>query len=399
MYDEGRMARIKELMAKHKKPKSYIPSYHGVIDTRPASGMVGQNCDGYIQDQSGKLVRIANDVTTSDWVGPGSYDPIIPSNAKKIRISSNSNRLKVKLFNKTPAPGKYTPVYKDTRIHHSLSGSDPMPLPDPPMGGNMEHPSWLPKEPVKISQALQMMHPNTTFKTELSSHQFSSNSNREIFSTKFISPSPVIHSKQKSLVEFDDSVPSPAFVDKVDRFKPLQTYGPAPTTYTLPEIFGDAPGKRIMMPIEVKRKPENPTPDATTYATEIIQKVKTDHKSPQFLSKKDRFDSSFNSNPSPDAYTIRRNTAALAPKHTIRIRTSLPSQSWDYTPAREAPGVGQYSPLFSSDTTRPRMGYISQIGRRTYERKEDRPLAFRTTHSSLLQKSFNARYTGLMPNF
>lgn len=422
MLDAPSMARLKQLMSKYKKSKSSLAG-----DTRPVSGMVGQSCEGYIQDENGKLIRIAY-TENDDKIGPGTYDPIYHEQKRKlpIKIQDSSHQTFKEAANRLPSPGKYMPLNNDTRILHSIArrtvsrssqskhGSD---------GPTITHPSWLPKSKLIIddkgnTKNVRLSHPSLVFNTQLSTFQFSSNTRRNIFPKKFISPSPVLHAKQSPPVEFDPNSNSPAFADKTERFKVENQSTPSPTTYTISDTFGQAQTKILKSPnendsihkftgscfddhnnfvkINDKNNPYQPTPDPAMYAGPVIQEINNSHPSPQFEDKVERFKKITSDTPPPDFYNANIN-AIIPPQHKIRNRSSLPSESWCNTHASDAPPVGFYSPKFI--ISQPKSGYISSIGRKDFEPKEDRPLAFRTMHSSFLKKSYNVNYMNAVYNY
>ena len=382
MYDESRMARIKQLMARHSRPKA--SSY---VDTRPASGMVGQKCSGYVEDASGRLVMLQEDQVTEDYVGPGSYDPNFPANGKSVKISNNVQRIGLLQPNQAPAPGSYSPKAPDTRIQHLITSSEPLPDPKPWLSLNEEHKSWLPKDNTNVSC---LHHPRLQARNAMTTHQFVSTTTRELFPCNYVSPGPVKYANQRPPLDFSDASPSPAFNDKIDRFKPLLTFGPSPATYNLPNEFGNAQTKVIQPPMKIKKKEYKQDPDPTTYAEPVIKVKQWKQKSPGFQSKMDRVLYNTNSNPAPDQYNINRKFTDSSNLRKIGKKCYTPGTCWYYLPSKEMPGVGSYSPERNSY---PKSGYISTIGHRPlFGKAEDRPLEYRTTHSSLLKKSFNSHY-------
>lgn len=423
MLDAPSMARLKQLMAKYNKSK------RSTIDTRPISGMVGQPCEGYVQDENGKLIRIAY-AENNEQIGPGSYDLINHEQKSKlpIKIQDSSHQTFKETTNRVPSPGKYMPSDINTRIPHLIPrgtvsrSSQPKHVVE---GPTITHPSWLPKSSLIIdakgnTKNFRLSHPNFDFRTQLSTFQFSSNTHRNIFPSKFLSPSPVLHAKQAPPIEFDPNSNSPAFADKTDRFKDKIQSTPSPTTYTISDSFGKAPTKILTslpdekdslhkitgscfddynsyVKVNDKNNPYQPAPDPTTYAGPVIQSVDTTHNSPQFMDKIERFKKISSDTPPPAFYNVNQNTAIIAPKHKIQNRSSLPSESWCNNYTSDNPPVGTYNPKFNKSL--PKSGYISSIGRRDPKQKEDYPLAFRTTHSSLLKKSYNANYMNAEYNY
>lgn len=423
MLDAPSMARLKQLIKKYKKPRSSFD-----VDTRPVSGMVGQKCEGFIQNENGGLIRIAYEKNNDEQIGPGSYDPIYQSdkNIHSIRIQDKHN-LQSKP-DRTPSPGKYIPSYPNTRILHSIAYSS-MPHTHQSKyegeGPVITHPSWVPNHLTgatakKNIKKLRLSHPSYQFRSDLSTFQFSSNTRRNIFPKQFISPSPVLHAKQRPPVEFDPNFNSPVFADKTDRFKTSNLDTPSPAAYNISDTFGKAPTK-ILTPqsqiskndkdinklsdgcfinqsnyikISDKNHPYQPSPDPAMYAGPVIQTIDASHHSPQFEDKIERFKILTSDTPSPTLYNTDKN-ANIAPQHKIRNRSSLPTDSW--CTSSDSPPVGSYNPKFERLPVK--SGYISSIGRRSLDIKEDHPLAFRTMHSSLLKKSYNANYMNVDYNY
>ncbi|KAK8891782.1 hypothetical protein M9Y10_029002 [Tritrichomonas musculus] len=410
MCDANRMQRLKELMLKYGKQKKRSKS---VIDTRPASGMVGQkNCEGYMPDESGRLIRIENDVV-SDNLGPGSYDPIMPTLTRKVRISSAS-RMSLENRNVKPGPCDYfhpqvkknKKTMKDILInyhktdlitHQEYSTFTP---PQTPVAYS-DQPKWASSNSSLDDAELYRKFPiyikgkyKYKFKTDLTSKEFESGSTRELWPKMMKTPSPTSHAPQKEEVYFENSK-SPAFADQAERFSISGSLTPCSTAYTMPEVFGKHNSKKIYPPVESKRPPPQPTPDAATYAPDIINRPNTTHQTPVFLTKKDRFEDNSYQTPSCTKYNLTRETLKNVPKVKIRSKIQRPLSEWDVIPQSYSPAVGSYSP---DQGLKPKNGYISSTGRKTYDVKADRPLAFNTQHSSFIRKSFNARYANVGQN-
>lgn len=404
MCDFNRMQRLKELMVKYGKPKKRSKS---VIDTRPASGMVGQkNCEGYMPDESGRLIRIENDIISDD-LGPGFYDPQFPTSLRKVRIS-NGKRMDLENRNVKPGPCDYfnpqitkrNKTIKDVLINYHKSD----------LMSHQEYSSFTPPQtPVAYSDQkvwasnskinTDLLHRKFPmknqdeffkfkFKTDLTTKEFESESTRELWPKRMMTPSPTAHAPQKKEVFFENQQ-SPAFNDQVDRFQEVKSSTPSSTTYTMPEVFGKCNSKKFYPPFESKRPPLPPTPDAATYAPDIINRPNTSHQTPVFLNKDERFKEVVNQTPACTKYNVSKDTLRNTPKVKIRPKIQQPIYEWDNIPQKFSPAVGSYTP---DQGFKPKNGYISSIGRKTYESKVDRPLAFKTQHSSMIRKSFNSHY-------
>ena len=389
MYDASRMARLKELIVKYGHNKK---ANNTIIDTRPASGMVGQrNCEGYIVDASGGFIRVESEPSTSEVVGPGSYDPHIPTTGKSVLIP-RSGRSPLESRSRTPGPGRYNHEMEDTKIPHILQSSPPLPLPNTPLGYNLEHPSWLPRP---VSRVPQAVHPETQFKKEICTHEFSSASDRELWPKKMRTPSPAAHAHQTPPVVYDEErFESPEFKSRFERFKNNQYDTPSPCQYTIPDQFAKSPSKKIMPPSKFKRPPPQPTPDATTYAPPIINKPDARRRSPQFIDRKGRFVDNRAQTPCCTKYYVDKGPLSHVNKRSIGKKIKRSCADWDVIPQSFTPGVGSYSP---EQDSRPKSGYISTVGRKPFQPPPDRPLAFRTQHSSFIQTSYNSHYSNVKP--
>lgn len=390
------MQRIKELMVKYGKPKKKSNSE---IDIRPASGMVGQkNCEGYFPDASGKLVRIENDNDTFDYVGPGTYDPIMPTSLKKVRISNNTSRYQLENTNVRPGPCDYCHQPKETKMLHSLTKKAKERPVSPPLSGTLDHQRWT-KDPPADKELPYNKYPlyKGKFKTDLQTKEFMSESTRNLWPKRMITPSPTSHAPQKKPVEYTrDCDQSSCFRSETERFTVLGQNSPSPTDYVIPDLFGKKPSKKFFPPPQNKRPPPEPTPDGATYAPPIINKPNTTRQTPEFRTTMKRFEQKVNDVPPCTKYDIIDNTNKDIYKVSIRPKLQRPDQEWTRTPQWDSPAVGSYN---THCEEKPRHGYISTIGHRPYATQPDHPLAFRTQHSSLMKRSYNSHYAKLTSNY
>jgi hypothetical protein len=174
-----------------------------------------------------------------------------------------------------------------------------------------------------------------------------------------------------------------------DRFAENIDYPPPSTAYYIPETLGSSNAKLIYPPAMVRHAPPEITPDGAQYAAPVVQPPVTGYSSSQFQTTRDRFEDTSFRTPAPSDYTISRDITEGTHKFEIRCRHPDPAHEWDNIPQRETPGPAQYD---IQPKERIKSGRIANTGHHAYDEIEDRPLAFRTPHSSMLRKSFNAHY-------
>lgn len=384
MYDPDRMKRIQNILDNHTKRKATSALNP---DPRPPSAMVGQyNCEGYIPDNQGNLVRVIAEVTDDDWVGPGSYDPTMPTAlTKNVKISNNSRRTDLCNYSVKPGPCDYIKKPKDTKMHHRLHYLSPPPTPPAPLGGSLEHPDWVKYPPTSFPHA---RYPETQFNGDIHTPQFMSGTHRELFPIRFITPSPTSHAPQPQPPIYTEEDENTVFKSKAERFEIKGPFTPASTTYTLPDDFGKSQTKLIKKPITIKKAPPPEYPEPTQYAPEsIINPPNLKVKDYAFRTKTERFADPKFVTPSPVDYETEKDPPAR--NNWIHPKLPRPGSEWDDIPTKYTPPAGQYeTPVKWCQKD----GYISTIGHNPYDIPEERPLAFRTQHSTLIRKSFNARY-------
>jgi hypothetical protein len=179
-----------------------------------------------------------------------------------------------------------------------------------------------------------------------------------------------------------------------DRFAINGPFPPPCTAYDIPDTFGDSNTKLIYPAAHVRHPPPEITPDGAQYAAPIVHYPDTSHQNTQFMTRRDRFEDLSFKTPSPADFRLSRDITKGTHKMSVHIRASCPATEWDNIPQKETPAAGTYLAL---PPERIRAGYISVVGHNPYDEKDDRPLAFRTPHSSLLKKSFNSHYFKPLP--
>lgn len=387
MYDVQRVQQLKAIMDRHRPPKK-----SDAIDVRPTSGMVGQACEGFVPDAgTERLFRVAVEASLPDDLGPGSYEQSMPTPLRCATIHHHDRDMDLANHSVKPGPCHYPRQPSSTRLAHDLTPSPPSPIADPPLGGSiLVHASWLPPPPAPPPRA---KHPEAKFKTSINTPNFADSTSRDLWQIKFRAPSPVVHAPQTAFGPPGGEESSIAFRSRIERFDIPGPFTPPATAYTLPARFGDAPSALMHKPSSAEPRELPVLPDGAQYAAEVVRTPDTRHRSPQFLTKDDRFaDPSFHS-PGPAAYALARGITLNKQKGKIRTKPKNKVQEWDNIPQRDSPAVGHYEmrPLANA-----RAGYISTIGHGQFAPKQpDRPLAFQTKHASLIRKSHNARYRAM----
>ena len=408
--------RIKEIIKKHNKMAKSKN-----IFARPASGMVGQDCEGYIPDESGGVIKVQRERSGMEYIGPGTYSPKIMKNKPHFtKMSPNCLRTNFIHTYSRSGPSDNTTTPNSTKISHMFKPTDPYPVGETPKSGELSHQPWYPEE----SQS------------EISTSMFKSSIERELWPPSPFTPSPVAHCPGVvNIVEYNENTQSSAFLSHSERFKDIFKVSdtPSPTTYTLPEEIGKAP-TAVIYPREIpskfgnyaklygkkhlKEKPKfktederdifSPiksrnsliTPSPFDYAPEsIISRPNTSNKFPNFDTRRERFISESEKSPGPAFYDNNKSSFSneldsnsMRKNHRIRSRLDSKRETWDYLPSRETPNM-KGNP--EAKMPKPKGGYISTIGHQPLQNSSDHPLAFRTLHSDFIKKSFNARYLNL----
>ncbi|KAH0789198.1 hypothetical protein GPJ56_006868 [Histomonas meleagridis] len=346
--------------------------------------MIGQECNGYIPDSSGRLIRVLSEKKTDDFIGPGCYNPEIPHSSRSIKIPNNRKRDSFINDQHTPSPCSYVHTSKSTKIPHMIKTSPPYPDSPAPLGISLAHEPWAKTQTRRFPYE---RFPRAKYKKEVFTRQFESNSKRDVFRQPYRSPGPASHSLQPDPIQKSTSSNS-AFKSKSDRFKESDSKTPSPAEYYIPDEFGHSQTKIITSPPTlILRKPKEvfETPSPGAYTPDIIH-VPKGKRNRVFISKDERFTDDNFKTPSPDQYNIQSNDAQNS--LSIHKRCNRCGYEWSYVPQKETPAVGSYN----IRNEKIKDGYISTIGHDPYEKKEDRPMAFRTNHKSFIKKSYNARY-------
>ena len=172
----------------------------------PVSGNFGQNCVGYLQGENGKLYRIITE-ETEDNPGPGSYDPIYPTDKTVKRTISTSSKRDSYLSPTAlyPGPGAYT-ISKQKKIMHQIQKSKDDKPPPPILSGNLTHKAWYEE---KKSHIPKNRFPLIPFKPKTTSGPFSSTVARDLFSIKNNSdePTPVYIVKPPEIIHDERIIP------------------------------------------------------------------------------------------------------------------------------------------------------------------------------------------------
>lgn len=387
MYQPERYERLQQIINKYKKKTKTSLSEKTI--TR---GGFTTKTSSYVEQPDGAVIHVIEEQPDS-YVGPGYYNPLITETSNVKYTIPKGPRPGVVAKNENPGPAKYTKEPSSTRVPHKLFPSKPYPLDPTPISGDLTHPDWIPKAPTTFPSG---RYPKAVFKDDLITSEFSSQTTREIFNEVHYGPSPTKYdtiTEPIGGVEKSDET-DPIFKSRTERFPDDKRNIPAPDSYTIPDEFGKANTKQFKPPNEkiavLSRllKEQKFTPDQIQYQPEIINKPNTKHKSAFFASKVPRDIPDREIKPPVGAYDINRDSKI--PQVDIRPRVKMNGREWDEIPQKSNPSCADYN----VPPPKPNKGgYISKLGHNAYGApKPDRPLAFRTQHSSFIQKSYNARY-------
>lgn len=386
MFSIDRINRLQEIIDRHSKRLKSSSS-----EKKFTSGGLGTNNLGYLPQEDGSIIHIV-ETTLKDHLGPGLYDPKIPGKSISYTIS-HSKRPKLMSRDITPSPCDYSTEQKNTKIMHKLQSRRPLPADPAPLGGELQHPDWKPKQ---HSVILTSRNPLFQYKDDMSSKEFSSTVERKLFPEPKRIPCPtkyaVVTDGVGDIERQDEG--DAIFKCKVDRFEEPKSYGPAPDTYYIKSDFGESNTKIIVEPNENIEKlseilrSREVRPSVGTYLPEILNKPNTKRKSSFFASKTERNPFPTHISPSPDKYSVIRRDSSTSV--CIRPKVVISGKEWHRTGFADTPSCTQYD---IPQPKRSKGGYISSLGHRTKEKKQtDYPLAFRTQHSSFIKKSYNIRY-------
>ena len=416
MDNVAKMARIKAIL--HNSKLSHEP-----YNARPASEMVGQNCIGYYPTSGGKLIRIAQEVTGPEFVGPGSYDPKLLTHSRSSTIPRSDRNMALSQTHYRAGPGDYMVVPPQTHLTHKLRLSDPPKPRSPPKSGELGHTSWTDtKKQIKpLFHSVQRTTPafresQTFIDNHKENHETKSYDSylydndyddsddfqgRPIWKPPPRGPDPTSHALQPQLLSYESCDKTFQFLSKISRFQEPKSEGPTSTTYTIPSLFGSGPSTIIhpaYVPLGRKRNSTETNENSLSLNDSDIKErefnfQKKDSINGITIPHSQRFEEKITNDPGPATYSIQNHAK---PKQTLLLTsTTTKNNNWDYLPALETPDAGSYQkPIINPPK---KGGYISKIGHNAYQSMPDHPLAFRTQHSSLIKKSYNSHYFPSLP--
>ncbi|EAX98367.1 hypothetical protein TVAG_357360 [Trichomonas vaginalis G3] len=387
LYTIDELNKMQKYIDKHPPAVKYV--YEGAT-----GGVLSSNCTGFIPQPDGSIIRLDKKYPEGT-PGPGAYDPQKPSFLRET-LKYVKPTAEKKDDKGTPSSADYTHIPKETKIYHKLNPTDPYPLDPTPLHGDLTHPDWTPK---KSNQFPKNRFPNHQFRTSNESNVFFSDVPRKLFSDPPRVPAPdkyaVITDGIGDIQKLDKS--SVPFVSGFERFKDPPSKSPSPDTYTLPDEFGNSrsmtmvqDNPKISKLSEVLRSLDK-RPDALEYSTPIINKPNTKHGDSFFLSKTERMSEPTFLPPPSTKYDIDRHPHAS--NISIRSKEHRHGGNWYDTSLGSSPSSTKYT--ISRDISN-KGGYISTIGHRPYTYQPERPLAFRSLHSSLVKGSFNSHYRSML---
>lgn len=358
-------------------------------DSRPATGMVGQKCLGYVTDEYGTLIRIAPSEKDPDAIGPGTYNPEKPSTFRKnIKISSNNDRSTWSRLGTKPGPASYHIQENSTKIPHRLDSRAKDREVEPFLSGNLAHTSWISK---RTSPIPKRRFPQVKFRKGHQSPAFASKQSRELFkmpNDEQPEPQPVPY-KEPEVSDVSYSI----FKREIPRFAESSTPTPSPCHYSLPNDLFSGPAYSLepimadFLRHEHWRKKDDVVPGPGYYNTEEKKPKKPEN--PVFASKIPREVKREEWVPPPGSYEVDIETDDKIAM-SIKKRITRKDTDWTRTTVTDAPDPGNYE---VKNRGKVKGGVMNTSGNRNYWPKtEDHKLAFSTPHSSLIKRTYNSKY-------
>jgi hypothetical protein len=384
MPPKGRAAFLRALF--------YQSSQISPPDNRPVSGMVGQKTIAFLIDPWGKKIRFVRREAGPDDVGPANYDPEKPDTfTKDLKISPNSRRFE---FMRPPypvGPGDHPTVPPAFSPTHRIQER---PAETPVKGfvsGDLCHPEWGPQ---RIALApIRRRFPSVNFAKEKCSSQFNSKVERNLFE-----PSGIDQFYDLPTTVGTGRPISSIFATEIPRFMEVASSTPGPDRYQIDSHIGS--GRKTSLcdlwgPVD--RDPPVNTPGPGYYSPTVKQRGKSVPPRSRYIpvelrEKREPPKRPVVEWPAPGQYDAMVIESRMKPR--IRDKASPAVATLGETPAQIQPIPG---PGYD---TRPewkgRGGVISGLGHRDpvaerLVKTSDHALAFRTLHSSLIQRSCNSK--------
>ncbi|OHT08933.1 hypothetical protein TRFO_22351 [Tritrichomonas foetus] len=390
----------------------YERNFQNRSDSRPTTGMVGQRCLGFIPDSQGNLIRVIPEIKGEESIGPGSYNPEKPrSKSRGVSISPNSKRTNFIHNDKLKiGPQSYVTAPKPTKYKHQIRIHDNSKDRHVFLSGNLEHQNWIQKS---ASPQPRCRFPATKFAYDQNqqakpSSVFISKQKREIFvSEPDTTEIKYIPYQRPNLQDAADNV----FKQNLRRtFDDPSTPVPAPCAYTLPDTMGKGKAFDLSHSWDYVTYPEEydvnrpgkkiNTPGPGAYEIDIKRKISKKN-SPAFANKIPRYkDFEYDDdNPSPASYNIVNiksfNENEDKIPLSLRGTSDRPQTSWNRTSLDDTPSPCDYNPGRSISTMGNKNKGVKIKGnsKKAYiPKQEDHEFAFSTQHSSMIKRTYNAKY-------
>jgi hypothetical protein len=385
--------------------KQVMNSYpRNTTDTRPTTGNVGQRCLGYVEDNNGKLIRLAPKIKPEECIGPGTYDPYkYEKFGRKSVLSRNSKRTNFILTDYCAGPADYFVPEAVSKILHAFGPDDRSKIKDekkiqPPLSGELSHESWI-KEPPKPPKN---RFPQTKFAKQKSA-AFANKEKRVLFEEVSDIPGPGEYETAKNNKIKAEEEGSSIFKNRLDRFPEFTTIAPSPCTYTLPSYISDGPAYSLHPLMETVPKQKEITPSPGQYRVEPVKVVINKKTRPERGYQSVLGDNIERRKPEKERYPTKfydvcdKELADTIPR-VIRSKRNTPGSSW--IPESETPGPGSYNPRNDNNKAiTPTLRKSSRPKNPELDRYMDSWLAFNTLHNDFIIKSSNKNYNKDLENW
>lgn len=182
---------------------------------RPDSPMVGQDILGYEYKEDGKLRPVKKQFNGPSYIGPGSYTPRY-DNKYSTRYHSMKEPFRdiLQLTNSdTPGPGSYNPMSLTSARKSKISSRYAHWKINESLSGDIGPQEWVPAG---------RKRPTSSFQSQ---------SARDIFADKRGNPSPDLYQRYTDPVRRPESQIHTGFGQRSDRFRSLKSDAPGPGSY------------------------------------------------------------------------------------------------------------------------------------------------------------------------
>ncbi|OHS99631.1 hypothetical protein TRFO_33865 [Tritrichomonas foetus] len=367
-------------------PKKDLPRY------KIPSGFVGQNVTGYIENETGEMVPVKKPFHDQTYLGPGYYDPELPSKENPpVSLEMSANRDLYGIPPDVPGPGAYHPIHRDTRIPTVIAER--------------------PKE--KVVYTNRPMYTGPRVWTSLANETnacFKTRGTRHIFPPGDPTPDPTAY--DMTLPQSKKHGDLSSFGVKSDR-PPIHNPddNPGPGTYNVKGPKWVKKGK----PTTAKAIHKDVIPTAYVPGPGAYDPVPTPKKRPDnrpnsvFSSKTARTYSSETLPPGPGKYTpymkpLLKEDPKNKKLHFTDVQKHQPPNieesrfpafgNWFASIKKDLPGPDQYQHI-ESDLSKGRTIPLSPRFEITHKNRDPGPGAYDITHKTMLRHSFNSS----IPNY